>query len=150
MPFKPKRIVLHHSATKDSGTVSWDAIRRYHMKEMKPPMVDIGYHAGVELVGTVYVIQYGRPVTAAGAHTKNFNHNSLGFCFVGDYDKVTPPSCMIDLAVSEVIAPWCRQFGLGAADIFGHRDFAKKTCPGKLFDLNRVRALVSEALKEPK
>ena len=142
MPFKPKRIVIHHSATKDSGTVSWDAIRIYHMTKMKPPMVDIGYHAGAELVGSVYAIQYGRKVNVAGAHTHGFNQTSLGFCFVGDYDKVAPPQEMLEIAVTEVLAPWCKRFNLTASDIFGHRDFAKKTCPGALFDMENLRALV--------
>ena len=144
--FKPDMIVIHHSATRDSGTVSWDAIRQYHMTKMNPPMRDIGYHAGTELVGKIFVGQMGRALDTPGAHTKHHNAHSLGFCFVGDYDKAVPDETMLVLAAQFVLAPWCRKFAIPVDRIRPHSEFAAKTCPGLLFPVEHLRDLVRAEL----
>lgn len=127
---------MHHSLTEDSGTLSWQAIRRYHM--FTNGWRDIGYHFGVELVGGEYEILAGRMVNEPGAHTAGQNHDSIGVCLVGNFDLGPPPPEQWALAVR-----LCRGLrsvaGIPASQIFGHRDFAAKTCPGKYFDLERFR-----------
>jgi hypothetical protein len=144
----PKKIILHHSATKDGLTVSWNAIRRYHINECV--WSDIGYHFGVELVGDPgdpagsYEVLMGRMPDRPGAHTSGHNAASLGVCFVGNFDLSPPPSGQWRRGV-ELVAWLCRAYGLRVNDIYGHRDFANKTCPGKMFDLEMFR---SEVLAE--
>ncbi len=138
--FIPKRIMVHHSATKDSGTVSWGAIWKFHVQVRG--WQDIGYHAGVELLRDRYEALYGRPVTIKGAHTRGQNSDSLGICFIGDYDVEEPPTEMLLVGIRRVIIPWMDVHGIPIDEIFGHRSFSTKTCPGKLFSMEKLRQLI--------
>jgi len=141
----PKRVIMHCSDTKDSGTVSWDAIRRYHIEVNG--WSDIGYHYGVELVGDQYLWMPGRPEVTIGAHCRGENHDSIGVCLVGKFDAEPPPDPQLASA-AELVARICWSWYIDpATQIFCHRDFdRKKTCPGRMFDLDRFRSLVSERL----
>ena len=141
----PKKIILHHSATKDSGMVSWNAIRRYHIHECR--WGNIGYHWGIEYIEDKgdpqgsYEILLGRTPDESGAHTKGENHDSIGICFVGNFDLIIPPPGMIFQGVK--LVQWlCRQFNIPVAEIHGHREYANKTCPGALFDVDLFKDLV--------
>lgn len=138
----PKRIVLHHSATKDSGTVSWNAIRRYHVNDCC--WTDIGYHFGIERVDDTgspddsYEILMGRMPDVDGAHTAGQNYQAIGICFVGDWDKEPPPDGQWKQGLK--LVRWlCRQFNIPYSEIYGHRDFANKTCPGTQFDVEKFK-----------
>lgn len=152
-------IVVHHSATADSGTVSWGAIERYHRETNG--WSDIGYHAGVELVGDSYYSLIGRRPTWAGAACReaNMNRSGLHVCCVGDYDQHPPTLGMIRCLIDRVILPWMEQYGITADNVIGHReaglsagfDFRAfgpdgkrqyKTCPGLAFDLDALRRMV--------
>lgn len=141
----PNKIILHHSATKDSGTVSWNAIRRYHVKECN--WGQIGYNWGLEYIEDKgdpkgsYEILMGRLPNEAGAHTVGQNNQSIGICFVGNYDEITPPPEMILQGVK--LVKWiCNHWGISTSEIYGHRSFANKTCPGKLFDVEMFKSMV--------
>jgi hypothetical protein len=129
------KIIVHHSLTKDSGTVTWGAIRNYHLSL---GWTDIGYHAGVELVtngpNADYEVLMGRPWDRPGAHAKDQNHDSLGICFIGNYDLTVPPEPML-IAGAKLIALWMRLFQIDEYGIYGHSDFSDKSCPGTKFPL---------------
>lgn len=138
MIFKPKLIIVHHSATRDSGTVSWGAIRKWHT--MHHRWSDIGYHAGIEIVrDSSFECLYGRPEHLPGSHTKGKNRESLGICFVGNYDVVEPPLEMLEIAAQRVIVPWMLKYDIPVIAVQAHRTYADKTCPGKLFGMERLR-----------
>lgn len=131
---KPTKIIIHHSLTKDSGTVSWGAVRRWHVEHNG--WIDIGYHAGVELVYTEYEMFIGRMWDKGGAHTLGQNSKSLGFLFVGNYDAQPPPDRMLEVG-AKVIALWMRLFNIPKDKVYGHHKFADyKSCPGSKFDID--------------
>jgi len=140
----PEKIIIHHSLTEDSGTVSWGAIRKYHI--WTKGWRDIGYHAGVELVksgGEInYEILMGRDWFTSGAHTLGENYRSLGFCFIGNYDKI-PPTTELLLKGAELLRTWQRLFDIPTTSIYPHRDFAGyKSCPGKMFEMKDLLCLL--------
>jgi N-acetylmuramoyl-L-alanine amidase len=142
--FKPEKIIVHHSLTEDSGTVSWGAIRHYHVVEMG--MLDIGYHAGVELLTngerSYYEALFGRKWSMEGAHTIGENARALGICFVGNYDVVTPEDSMLSVGAS-VIQLWMDLYGITKASVLPHSQFATKTCPGSKFPMDKLMALLA-------
>jgi N-acetylmuramoyl-L-alanine amidase len=136
-------LIIHHSLTADSGTVSWSAIERYHVQTNH--WSDIGYHYGVELAGTDYVALVGRSEVEVAAACKEAHMNQLGIhiCCVGNYDLLPPRLLMLDVLVHRLVKPLMVRYGIPKANIVGHRDFAPyKTCPGKWFDLESIRELI--------
>ena len=156
----PNKIILHHSLTKDNETVSWDSIRTYHTsyryndkiitpteayvlkregKKVIDPWSKIGYNIGVELINNHYEILMGRMLNESGAHTSGYNSNSIGICFVGNYDIIEVPQPMWKLGL-ELVHSLCDILEIPVGSVYGHRDFASyKTCPGKLFDVSQFR-----------
>jgi N-acetylmuramoyl-L-alanine amidase len=138
--------------TKDSGTKSWDAIRKYHIENMG--MNDIGYHKGIEDIGGVIQVMLGRAETVSGAHTKELgmNSKSIGICVVGDYDAIAPAQGYLD-KLRELCNAYMINYNIPTKNILGHRevgfmagfDWTKgqfKTCPGRLFDMAAFRTFV--------
>lgn len=153
----PQYIVIHHSLTKDGQTVDWDAIRRYH-REVNG-WSDIGYHYGIEQVGKGILLQVGRPESVPGAHTKemHMNSKSLGICVVGNFD-LAPPGLEVLRFLSEIVRRKVMEYGIPVQAVLGHRevgvmagfDWKKgeyKSCPGKYFPMDTLRAMLSGELK---
>lgn len=142
--FKPNKIIVHHSLTEDSGTANWLAIMNYHTKQIG--WNDIGFHAGVELVKNADMsnieVFIGRSWLTPGAHTQGYNHDSLGICFVGDFDKRKPSDKML-IAGAKVIRMWMNLYRIPRQEIYTHNNFnPNKTCPGKKFPIERLRDML--------
>lgn len=133
---KPERIIIHHSLTKDFGTVSWGVIRNYHMVECG--WRDIGYHFGIEIVGNHEEILLGRMPNEIGAHCKGYNR-SIGICCVGNFDNEPPPE-KIWRACRRLVRWLMVDFEMTNHMVVGHRELAShKSCPGRMFDMDKFR-----------
>lgn len=144
-------IMVHHSLTPDGTTVSFGAIERFHVETNR--WLDVGYHFGVEETGPAailgryrYQALVGRSVdqVAAACPQGNMNDVALHVCCVGNYDLVEPPEELLQCLARRVLRPMMRIYSIPAARIVGHRDYnPAKSCPGKLFDLDRLRRMVT-------
>jgi N-acetylmuramoyl-L-alanine amidase len=148
---EPEYIIIHHSLTRDSGTVSWAAIRKYHVETLG--YRDIGYHYGIEVVENPmdkqpsYEILMGRFPDEQGAHCPPRNRDSVGVCLIGDFDNYAVPMDQWNLAVR--LCVWVKSLypKILVSSILGHREAQlNRTCPGKNFNMDGFREAVDNRL----
>lgn len=129
----PTHIVIHHSLTEDGQTVSWGAIRKYHVDTNG--WRDIGYQLGIELIGDHYEILMGRMLNETGAHCKEggMNNCSVGICVVGNFDIAPPSAIQMEMLV-ELVKSLMQMFNIPKENVKRHHDYATyKSCPGEKF-----------------
>ncbi len=76
-----------------------------------------------------------------GAHTRGYNQDSLGICFVGNFDETLPPSEQWSLGV-RLVSSLCAILGISKTEVYGHNEFADKSCPGNQFELRLFKSLL--------
>lgn len=143
---KPTCIIIHHSLTEDNQTVSWNAIRNYHINIQK--WKDVGYHYGIEKVGDHYEILKGRMDNEEGAHTLGFNDKSIGICLVGNYDH-TPPNADQLATLKRLVTSLMEIYQIPRMCVYGHWETyalrkrqIEKTCPGSKFSMASFRNIL--------
>jgi N-acetylmuramoyl-L-alanine amidase len=135
-------IFIHHSLTKDSGTVSWDAIKNYHINVNK--WRDIGYHFGIEKIGDTLHILTGRMITedAAAVKERGANRYGIHICVVGNFD-LAPPDKNTLLILSRLVGSYMELLNIPKGNVLGHKDYAPyKSCPGTKFDMDAFRRML--------
>ena len=132
-------ILIHHSLTKDGNLVDWATIDHYHRTQMG--MVCIGYNFGIERIGGKLIFHCGRPLNMLGAHCRGMNDKAIGFLFTGNFD-LAPPDEETLLFSIPFLKAIMYAFQIPPEHIKGHRSYAIKTCPGKLFPLDKLREML--------
>lgn len=131
-----KYIVLHHSATPD-GVVyrDFDAIKKGHLAK---GWRDIGYHWVVEMVDNKLVAIPGRAEWDVGAHCIPRNNDGIGICCVGNFEIEVPSEDLYTF-----VANLCKDIMARhpIVEIGQHKDYDATACPGRHFNLERIRQL---------
>lgn len=122
-----KYIILHHRA----GNGDVESIHSTHLSN---GWAGIGYHFYVRKDGVVY---RGRPVEMIGAHTTNYNSESVGVCFEGNFESERTMSDAQINAGRELVA-YLKQI-YPNAQIKQHKAFQNTACPGKSFPFNDIK-----------
>ena len=122
---KIDKLIIHCSATPEGRAVTVQDIDKWHREK---GYNGIGYHYVIGLNGEVWK---GRDINLIGAHTKGYNSNSIGICYVGGVDKSmkakdtrTPAQ---EVALLNLVKDLKKQYP--KASIHGHNEFAAKACP---------------------
>ncbi len=136
---KPKNLIIHHSAVSNSkNSDQYRAIDNYHRGL---GWGGIGYHYLIIPSGKIYG---GRAEDKVGAHCyqKNMNYFSLGICLTGNFDIEKPTDKQI-FALRDLMKGLTKKYSISKNNIWFHKDFAIKTCPGKNMDRGFIRNLVA-------
>lgn len=142
---KFERIIIHHSWSPDSKqSYDWEAIDKYH--KVDNGWLEIGYHFGLEYVEGILQLCIGRSLTQYGSHAVGFNDGSIGICLVGCYDDKPPDGLQYEI-LADLCFALCRQFDIKPFNIRPHSEFnSQKTCPGRMFDMMKLRTMVGGKL----
>lgn len=135
-----KRIIIHHAAS--NGDVSAATIHQWHLTR---GWAGCGYHFVIRFNGN---IESGRQLDLVGAHAgETANHDSIGVCLTGDFEKHQPTETQINSLV------WLIRYlfdKYGKLTIHEHREFMSTSCAGRFFNLEHVKQLVSKGDIQPK
>lgn len=150
----PEYLIIHCSASPDHVGTDFDNIKRYHVYTRG--WSDIGYHFVVEKVNNEYRVFKGRPTNVPGAHCKEkrMNYRSLGICMVGGdpYEGFGPKYPINNKQWNKTIelaAQLCQEFNIPVKNIYFHKDFAPKPCPGVGLNRETFRKDVANFLNNP-
>ena len=137
-----RRIIIHHSAGNAADTV--DQIRKVHQEQRG--WSDIGYHYIIRQgLGEPVTVELGRPKEVIGAHSQGENSDSIGVCVFGHYHDQALPQAQKAVLLG-VLVSLCKTYGLGAKDVYGHKECPGENtlCPG--FDMPRLRTELTSLL----
>lgn len=139
----PTGIVIHHSSTRDTNTLSYDAIKKFHTGHNG--WDDIGYHFVLEKYEGDIIVCTGRGLQYRGAHTVGGN-SMIGVALVGDFDLREPSPEILTRLVGLLNGLLQIYPHLSKDDIYYHNEFSDKTCPGMTFpEKDMLLGLVEEA-----
>ena len=156
---KPNKIIVHHTAFPNTTDYSLAYafqnsrdIQNLHMDTNG--WLDSGQHftnsRGGYITegrhGSLSTLQGGRKMIQ-GAHCVGQNTQAIGIENDGSYHTGEQPTTAQWNSLIQFCAYICKQYGLPATEIYGHKDFNSTLCPGGIWDrLPELRTAVGQLL----
>jgi hypothetical protein len=141
----PKYIMLHHSAVSRAlNADQWEANNRYHRDKWdfcSSLGFYLAYNYEISSRGRVRQARADGERTAACYQRSMNNGQCIHVCLDGNFDEEKPTVAQI-YALRDLLRSLAGKYGLGKEAIVFHRDFARKTCPGKNVDKKFVQGLL--------
>ena len=137
--------ILHHTAVSyKKNPDQFEATNNYHKKKWNSKS-SLGFYVGYQYEISYFgKVRQARKDTEMGIHCKGHNFDSIGIAMDGNFDIEMPS----EVQVSCLRALIARLDNLHHFEgIYGHRNFANKTCPGKLITDNWIKDLISKTKK---
>jgi len=118
-----------------------NVIDRYHRSK---GWKGVGYHFVIMPNGLIFV---GRGLNEVGAHTVGQNERMIGVCLFGNFDDevIEEPQWV---SMKYLLSFLLYRFDLKPNDLFFHRQFADKTCPGRRLEISDIRFVVEKTLPD--
>lgn len=142
---KIKSMMIHHSAVSfKKNPDQFVANNEYHRKQWNFRSslgFYLGYNYEISSTGKIRQARADGETTAA-CYQKNMNNGQcIHICIDGnfDYEKMKPVQVY---ALRDLMKKLSKKYNIKDCDIWFHRDFAKKTCPGKNVDRVFIRSLI--------
>jgi N-acetylmuramoyl-L-alanine amidase len=151
-------IIVHHAAS------GWDPdpAKPQASVDISAALIDkLHRDRGFDEIGYNYVVRFdgavekGRAEDLRGAHAKAWDHrgisynaSSIGVCFAGNCDvqRWTLPQ---QAAGYRLLRELMRRYGVPPERVIGHNETGFDTaCPGKLVDMDKVRARLARMAVE--
>ena len=128
---KIKYLIIHCSATPEGREHTAADICRWHKQR---GFRKIGYHYTISIDG---IVEGGRGLKEAGAHTIGRNSDSIGVCYIGGCDKNMKPKNTLTNRQNDMLKRIVGECIMLYPDILiaGHNQFSSKSCPS--FDVEK-------------
>jgi len=138
---KIDKIIIHHTAVSHRFQADqFNAVNEYH-RQLWNFKSSLGFFGGYNyIISASGEIKQYRADGEETAHTAGRNHDSLGIALCGNFDIERPTIAQIT-ALKDLLLKKMTEHSIVPDNIFTHRQYTNKSCPGWLWKNAEIRAL---------
>lgn len=137
--------MIHHTAvSREKNNDQFKATNEYHKKKWNSKSslgYYVGYHYEIAANGTVKQARKDGEVAIACYQAKMNDGHCLHVCLDGDFDNEEPCPEQI-YALRDLLRKLAKKYSIKSENIYFHRNYAKKTCPGNKMHIAFIQSLV--------